>query len=644
MYYFSNFCGMSQHIGKMMELGALCTISLHCFQDLLSKHLKWQRWQNSTFKQKNVTLSKKVLVEKEGSYEELVDELITELQTFSAHLFVARWQHRQFIILKDQRNEDTLLTVSDFAENHRLVNQDEIASAYYNYKQATVYPVMCYYHLDGKMCQEAVVVISDDINHDAIAAHLFNNAVEEHLKKKGVTWSRVVSFSDGCSSQFKSRTPFHFLETNEVPQERAYFGSRHGKSPCDGIGGTVKKAASDFVRTRRGLIRDAQEFFDFANQNICTDHRSFVYIPSNEVEAARQVKLTAKTVKGTMKLHSIKNAPQGLLKRNLSCFCDGCLSEDTEANCSNEAHVDKWMSVATAKGKKRGNIKPADGPPKKSAKTENGNAANKPSKISAVKTSIAPKSQSTSFPMTLCQIRQTKCSVNRSKTKSTCERLLSQLPPIIPLADLSVCGIGKSVDEDAQELMPDGIPGEHKFPVEILPDGNCLPRCGSVLCFASEEHHREIRLRITMDLIINRELYLNDEYLSRGLPPGQSIRAVNIAQFSEFYMGDNTNEGVMYVYDQEVTHAMRCGTFMGLWQLFALANVLQTVIYSVYPNRGNPSIQKDLNRVILPKSTSSSSGPTSVFIMWTSTRKDMFRGHWIPNHFVVLLPWELGNR
>ena len=93
--------------------------------------------------------------------------------------------------------------------------------------------------------------------------------------------------------------PFYFLGTNEVPLERACFGSRHGKSPS-------KKLLQTFVLARRGLIRDAQEFFNFKNQNICTDHWSFVYVPSDEVEAARQVKFTTKTVKGTMKLHSIK--------------------------------------------------------------------------------------------------------------------------------------------------------------------------------------------------------------------------------------------------------------------------------------------------------------------------------------------------
>jgi len=40
---------------------------------------------------------------------------------------------------------------------------------------------------------------------------------------------------------------------------------------------------------------------------------------------------------------------------------------------------------------------------------------------------------------------------------------------------------------------------------------------------------------------------------------------------------------------------------MGIWQLFGLSSVLQTKLFSVYPQRGNPNIRSDLHRLIYPR-------------------------------------------
>lgn len=207
--------------------------------------LKWKKWQNAVFERNGAKLSKKVLVEKEGSYEDLVDELMVELIPFSSHLFNAKWQYQQFNHLKNDLPPGWLLTISDFAENYRCCHQDEISSAYYTYKQATLFPIMSYYHCPDEGCdatiQEAVVIVSDDLDHDAHSVKHFKQVLYDHLEEKGVSWTHHVSYSDGSASQFKSKVPFHYLKHSPTSMEQAFFGSRHGKSPCDGIGGTVKK-------------------------------------------------------------------------------------------------------------------------------------------------------------------------------------------------------------------------------------------------------------------------------------------------------------------------------------------------------------------------------------------------------------------
>jgi len=80
---------------------------------------------------------------------------------------------------------------------------------------------------------------------------------------------------------------------------------------------------------------------------------------------------------------------------------------------------------------------------------------------------------------------------------------------------------------------------------------------------------------------------------------------------------------------------------MGIWQTHALSSVLCCPIYSVYPNLGNPNVRLDLNRLIMPRNEEHHN-KQPVYILWTSTRnKDMTNEHWVPNHFVPVLPIDV---
>ena len=164
-----------------------------------------------------------------------------------------------------------MITIADFSENYRCVKQDEIQSAYYSYQQATLFPLIAYYTCLGcndAVVQESVVFISPDLVHDAMAVAQYLKKMTEHVQGH-VKFVHEVQFTDGCYSQFQSKLPFqHLSETKTHNFERSYFGSRHGKGPCDALGGIIKKQAEMYVRTRKGSIQDAKALFEFCDINL----------------------------------------------------------------------------------------------------------------------------------------------------------------------------------------------------------------------------------------------------------------------------------------------------------------------------------------------------------------------------------------
>lgn len=206
--------------------------------------LTWERWENRKTTVKGTTITKKDLVSKNKSTKDFIEELIQEVTFLDQHFFVASWQYHQFNDLQQNLPADWVL-VADFAENYRTFYQDEIQAAHWQYQQITVHPIVAYYKCQEKECKdtslvtESIVCISDDLTHDASAVNKFFQTAFEHLQKS-VKIKHAVQFTDGCSAQYKSKQPFMDLSYAETDYNFAtegfFFGSSHGKGPCDGLG------------------------------------------------------------------------------------------------------------------------------------------------------------------------------------------------------------------------------------------------------------------------------------------------------------------------------------------------------------------------------------------------------------------------
>ena len=86
--------------------------------------------------------------------------------------------------------------------------------------------------------------------------------------------SKLYYFSDGCGGQYKNYKNFHNLcyhsEDFGLDAEWAFFATSHGKSPCDGIGSSVKWTitTASLQRTTINHILTVDSMYALCLQNI----------------------------------------------------------------------------------------------------------------------------------------------------------------------------------------------------------------------------------------------------------------------------------------------------------------------------------------------------------------------------------------
>ena len=189
----------------------------------------------------------------------------------------------------------------------------------------------------------------------------------------------------------------------------------------------------------------------------------------------------------------------------------------------------------------------------------------------------------------------------------------------------------------SEVLLARGFPTLDLRTVDVLADGNCLPRSGSFVATGSEDSHLELRVRLVQELLLHDSCYLDDDFLAQGKMAGTSQIAAAYAQFSPSFVPGTKlgREDIRKLYENEVQDVIRPNTFCGMWQIHALSSVLSTPIRSLFPGLGPH--KADLCRDIIPRVQKTG---TAVHILWTSTINCNLQTWWDPNHFVPAFPTQ----
>ena len=106
-----------------------------------------------------------------------------------------------------------------------------------------------YYRCEGILTDVDFCVLSDDLDHDVSFVYTVLHRTISYIKEElNLAVSRIHYFSDGCAAQYKnckhSINLCHHFHDFSIECTWNFFATSHGKSPCDGIGGTVKRLTS----------------------------------------------------------------------------------------------------------------------------------------------------------------------------------------------------------------------------------------------------------------------------------------------------------------------------------------------------------------------------------------------------------------
>ena len=164
------------------------------------------------------------------------------------------------------------------------------------------------------------------MQHSTNAVHAFLSELHNELRKEFPSLKKVLYWSDGAASQYKNyknftNLSFHKKDFNGICAEWHFFATSHSKSPCDGIGGTVKNLFtwSSLQAPISSHILTAEVMDAWARSNI--KNVTFLLVTSDQIIAhTNDLKLAeryevVKTIEGTRSHHAyLPGAKTGTLR------------------------------------------------------------------------------------------------------------------------------------------------------------------------------------------------------------------------------------------------------------------------------------------------------------------------------------------
>jgi hypothetical protein len=262
-----------------------------------------------------VSTDRTKLVTVTESKADFIENFSTQLLKLTRHSFTAKSQSDYMKQLKSSMKamEDIILQ-GDFAENYSYVVQDEIQSFHWENKQATLHPFVAYRRLeDGTLEHRNICVVSDVKEHSTVTVFSFLKVVIRQLQADFPGIKKIHYFTDGCAGQYKNKNNFinlcHHEEDFGLEADWNFFATSHGKSACDGIGGTVKRllTKASLQRPYSNPILTIEAVMSFCTESI-PGIKFFNVIPEEVTRCGTELKERfeeARTIKGTLQFHRL---------------------------------------------------------------------------------------------------------------------------------------------------------------------------------------------------------------------------------------------------------------------------------------------------------------------------------------------------
>jgi len=221
--------------------------------------------------------------------------------------------------MKQQLKPNECMVQVDYSEGYKNKNQDEIQSAYFGHETFSIFTACGYFRPNETAELEKVplTIVSEANDHSRIASFTCVSKVIDSIEERLPLLNKlqqVYIWSDGCSSQFRSRYTFALLTQLHPDKlvEWNYNEAHHGKGPMDGIGGTIKNKVFKEVKSGRIVVESAEDFSKHANR-LC-ESVTTLYLPKSEVFEEPADLAEAPYVNGTLTVHKVvrKRNTQGI--------------------------------------------------------------------------------------------------------------------------------------------------------------------------------------------------------------------------------------------------------------------------------------------------------------------------------------------
>ena len=148
--------------------------------------------------------------------------------------------------------------------------------------------------------------------------------------------------------------------------EKHFFGTRHGKGPCDAEIGVVKCVAFLAIQWRRRVIANAQDLLCFGKQFLtrpkqqylhCHIWHMFVHVGSGDVNRCRPswAGPDVKAIQSRRAQHCFRGLMLYMVSaRERSCFCAFCVAPGPATTCEIEEFCGHWNQAMLTKQRWRG--------------------------------------------------------------------------------------------------------------------------------------------------------------------------------------------------------------------------------------------------------------------------------------------------